>query len=150
MDRSVTQRPLCEEGSERLWLRGLPGLEHPQGERAAVAEPPHGLHKAAAAPLSATPLPFPKHQLASVKYLANPCSEDSCKVPLWRQWPAQGRLQPLRTSPCSSAWRGAVLPRLHLGIAEGKPPSSPSSSCFQLGAGQIVLLIPWAAFFPHD
>lgn len=84
-DRSLTQWPLCEEGSERLWLRGLPGLEHPQGERAAVAEPPHGLHKAAAAPLSATPLPFAKHQLASVKYLANPCSEDSRKVPLWRQ-----------------------------------------------------------------
>lgn len=52
---------------------GLPGLEHPQEGRAAPGQPPHYLHRAAAA---APPL-FAKEQLTSVKYLANPCSEES-------------------------------------------------------------------------
>lgn len=52
---------------------GLPGLEHPQGGRAAPGQPPHHLHRAAAA----APPPFAKEQLTSVKYLGNPCSEES-------------------------------------------------------------------------
>lgn len=52
---------------------GLPGLEHPQEGRAAPGQPPHYLHRAAAA---APPL-FAKEQLTSVKYLSNPCSEES-------------------------------------------------------------------------
>lgn len=38
---------------------------------------PHRLRGAAAVPLSAAPPPFPQERLTSVKYLPNPCSEDS-------------------------------------------------------------------------
>jgi len=53
--------------------RGLPGLEHPRGGRAATGQPPLLLRRAAAA----APLPLANERLTSVKYLANPCSEDS-------------------------------------------------------------------------
>lgn len=74
-----------QKGSERLWLhRDCLSWSIPR-----ETELPWQGHLTACTrlrpPLCAPPLPSAKEQLTSVEYLANPCSEDSHKVALWRQ-----------------------------------------------------------------